>query len=65
MQETPKSKEFRECWQRLRDENNAKEEQVMEIKDSILEYQIIINQMKKEYERTIHIHNHSVLRRDG
>ena len=48
-------KEFRKCWQWLRDDTIAKEEQVMEMKDNILEYQILINEMKEENEGTIHI----------
>ena len=55
MNQLEKMTEFREYWQWLRGEIIKKEEEGMEMKDSILEYQIVINEMKEEYEGTIHI----------
>ena len=49
-----KTEEFRECLQSLRDEILIKEDQVMKMKGRIFEYQIIMDQMKEEYEGMIH-----------
>ena len=49
-----KMKEFSQCWLWLRDEIVPKKEHVIKMKDSILEYQMIIDEMKEEHEGTIH-----------